>query len=122
MSTNASNLPDFDKLWNFGDPAGTKKKFKEIVPTAKASGNKDYLLQLLTQIARTRVFNSSKKAERAQPLFVKAFELSQSHHMILESTKRLRTSSKRPSRSAKVKESPRQFDSQSGVSLALIVL
>jgi len=113
MSVNAKALPDFDKLWNYDQLAETEQKFRELVPAATESGNADYLLQLLTQIARTeglqskfeeahvtldevqealtdqtpiakiryflergRVFNSSKQAELALPLFVRAFELS----------------------------------------------
>jgi len=49
----AEELPDFNKLWNFQDPAETEKKFRELLPRAQESGNLDYHLQLLTQIART---------------------------------------------------------------------
>jgi len=108
----AQELPEFDRLWNYGDPAATEAKFRELVPMAEASGNADYRLQLQTQIARTlglqgkfdeahvvldgvekeltpeletvrvryllergRAFNSSKKVEKARPLFVEAWEL-----------------------------------------------
>jgi tetratricopeptide (TPR) repeat protein len=47
-------LPDFNKMWNYGDPAATEAKFLEVLPQAEASGNSDYLAQLLTQIARTQ--------------------------------------------------------------------
>jgi tetratricopeptide (TPR) repeat protein len=50
----AEDLPDFDALWNYGDPAGTEAKFREVLPKAEASGNADYLAQLWTQIARTK--------------------------------------------------------------------
>ena len=49
----AEELPDFNKLWTFQDPAETEKKFRELLPRARESGNPDYHLQLLTQIART---------------------------------------------------------------------
>jgi tetratricopeptide (TPR) repeat protein len=49
----AEALPDFDKLWNYGDPAATEAKFREILPEAKERGDADYRLQLETQIART---------------------------------------------------------------------
>jgi len=49
----AQELPDFDKLWDYGDPAATEARFRELVPVAEASGNADYRLQLQTQIART---------------------------------------------------------------------
>ena len=47
------NLPDFNELWNFDDPAETGEKFKELLPLAENSGEVDYHVQLLTQIART---------------------------------------------------------------------
>ncbi|MEP7233693.1 MAG: tetratricopeptide repeat protein [Ignavibacteriota bacterium] len=46
-------LPDFLKLWNFGDPAATEIKFRELIPIAENSGDANYLLTLLSQIART---------------------------------------------------------------------
>ena len=49
----AEDLPDFDELWNYGDPAGTEVKFRALLPKAEASGNGEYLAQLWTQIART---------------------------------------------------------------------
>jgi len=55
MSTdqNQQPLPEYLKLWNFGDPAGTEQKFLEVLPQAEASGNLNYELCLRTQIART---------------------------------------------------------------------
>ena len=47
-------LPDFDELWDFRNPGETEAKFREILPAARESGNKDYLAQLISQIARTR--------------------------------------------------------------------
>jgi tetratricopeptide (TPR) repeat protein len=44
-----SNMPDFDALWNYDDPAATEQKFRELLP--EQSG--DNRLQLLTQLART---------------------------------------------------------------------
>ena len=49
-----SELPNFDKLWNYQKPDETEQKFKELLPQAKISGNADYHAQLLTQIARTQ--------------------------------------------------------------------
>lgn len=117
MYADAKSLPDFDSLWNYNNPAETEQKFKDLIPVALKSDNKDYYLQLMTQIARTqglqrkfdeahttlnavekelnpkthvaeiryflergRVFNSSKKPAEALPLFVKAFQLSETHH------------------------------------------
>ncbi|MEM8883821.1 MAG: tetratricopeptide repeat protein [Planctomycetota bacterium] len=53
MTPMTEPLPDFRKLWNFQDPAGTEKEFRALLPQAEASGDKEYLLELKTQIART---------------------------------------------------------------------
>ena len=50
---NSQNILDFDKLWNYNDPAGTEKKFRELLPQVKDTNDKSAYLQLLTQIART---------------------------------------------------------------------
>jgi tetratricopeptide (TPR) repeat protein len=54
QATTTGSLPEFDKLWNYSDPAATEKKFRELLPAAERSGDASYLLQLLTQIARTQ--------------------------------------------------------------------
>ncbi len=46
-------LSTFDTLWDYGDPAGTEAKFRALLPRADAAGNEGYMLELLTQIART---------------------------------------------------------------------
>ena len=46
-------LPEYLKLWDFQDPAGTEQKFLEVLPQAEASGDLDHELCLRTQIART---------------------------------------------------------------------
>ena len=51
---NATQLPVFDTLWNYRQPAETEKKFREIIPQAEIAGDVDYLAQLQTQIARTQ--------------------------------------------------------------------
>lgn len=48
-----TTLPDIDGLWDFNDAVATEVKFREALPMAEASGDVDYRLQLLTQIART---------------------------------------------------------------------
>jgi len=45
---------DFDKFWNYGDPAATERQFRQLLPDAESSGDKSYLAQLLTQIARAQ--------------------------------------------------------------------
>jgi tetratricopeptide (TPR) repeat protein len=46
-----SDLEQFDRFWNYGDPAATEAKFRELLPQAEEGS--DLQLQLLTQIART---------------------------------------------------------------------
>jgi len=55
MSHEGDDLPDFDELWNYDDPEGTGRRFREILPVAERSGNGAgaYVAELLTQIART---------------------------------------------------------------------
>lgn len=116
MSQN--NLPNFDSLWNYDKPEETGSKFREILPLAESSGDTSYLIQLLTQIARTeglqmkfdeahkildrakelepekyetayiryllergRTFNSSKKQDKAKPLFLEAYDFGLEHNL-----------------------------------------
>ncbi|MCW3124727.1 MAG: hypothetical protein JWO03_385 [Bacteroidetes bacterium] len=57
-------LPPFDKLWDYSDPAATEQKFREIMDTNDTRTDMSYHLQLLTQIARTyslrRLFTESQ--------------------------------------------------------------
>ncbi len=48
MSNESS--PDFDRLWNYEQPADTERDFRALL----GRGNLSYQLQLLTQIARTQ--------------------------------------------------------------------
>jgi hypothetical protein len=48
------DLPDFDALWNYDDPAATEARFRELLPRAQHGGNRSYHAQLLTQIARAQ--------------------------------------------------------------------
>jgi tetratricopeptide (TPR) repeat protein len=47
-------LPNIEQMWNFGDPAATEQRFREVLPVARGAANVDYLLQLMTQIARAQ--------------------------------------------------------------------
>lgn len=49
-----TGLPDFSTLWNYSQPRETEARFRELLPAARASGDRDYYLQLLTQIARAQ--------------------------------------------------------------------
>lgn len=42
------------KLWDYNDPEGMEKKFREIEPEVQSSGDEAYYIELLTQIARTQ--------------------------------------------------------------------
>jgi tetratricopeptide (TPR) repeat protein len=45
--------PDFDKLWDYSNPAATERKFREVLIATEKSADPTYRLCLLTQIART---------------------------------------------------------------------
>lgn len=47
-------LPDFNALWDYGDPAGTEAKFRDLLPMAEASMDRSYHAELLTQVARAQ--------------------------------------------------------------------
>jgi tetratricopeptide (TPR) repeat protein len=49
-----NNLRDFMKLWDYGNPEETEKKFRGIEPEIKTSGNTSYYAELMTQVARTQ--------------------------------------------------------------------
>lgn len=46
--------PDFDRLWDYNQPEVSETRFRSLLDAARASGNPDYLAQLLTQIARAQ--------------------------------------------------------------------
>lgn len=46
----ASDIEHFDRLWNYGDPAGTEQKFRALLTDAE--DRPELRAQLLTQIAR----------------------------------------------------------------------
>lgn len=54
MNHPSTGLPDFNALWDYAQPAQTEERFRELLPAARASGDRDYYLQLLTQIARAQ--------------------------------------------------------------------
>ncbi|MCP4358067.1 MAG: tetratricopeptide repeat protein [Chloroflexi bacterium] len=54
-----NNLPDLYELWDYGDPAATAVKFHNILPQSKAAGDVGYMIELLTQIARTESLQGS---------------------------------------------------------------
>jgi tetratricopeptide (TPR) repeat protein len=53
-ASSPTGLPDFNALWDYDRPAETEARFRDLLPAAQASGDRDYHLQLLTQIARAQ--------------------------------------------------------------------
>lgn len=49
-----NNLPDFDRMWDFQDPAGSEQRFNELLLIADRDGNVSYKAQLYSQIARAQ--------------------------------------------------------------------
>jgi len=47
-----SELPDIDGLWDYHDPAGSERRFRELLPRARDDASASYLAELMTQIAR----------------------------------------------------------------------
>ena len=41
-------------MWDYDRPAETEARFRDLLPAAQASGDRDYHLQLLTQVARAQ--------------------------------------------------------------------
>src|SRR5687767_10146728 len=59
-------MQDFDKLWNYNDPADTETKFREVLKDSSAEKDLSRHLQLLTQIARTQ--SLQRKFEEAHQI------------------------------------------------------
>jgi tetratricopeptide (TPR) repeat protein len=51
--TKTQDLPDFDSVWDYHDPAATEERFREIAAATRESGGLGYRTELATQIART---------------------------------------------------------------------
>lgn len=54
LLTMAEPLPEFDKLWDYAHPDKSEAVFRALVPKARASGDRGYLVELLTQLGRTQ--------------------------------------------------------------------
>jgi len=50
--TSAYELPNFEALWDYDQPAATEQQFRAILPQAEQRGDRAYYAELLTQIAR----------------------------------------------------------------------
>ncbi|NOS83910.1 MAG: tetratricopeptide repeat protein [Ignavibacteria bacterium] len=71
---------DFDKLWNYDDPAGTEAKFRELLPKAEKAKDTAYYIELLTQLARTR--GLQRKFDEAHEILDKAMKLITAEHIV----------------------------------------
>jgi tetratricopeptide (TPR) repeat protein len=74
-----TNLPAFDKLWDYDNPSETENKFREILPLAENSGDTAYIIELLTQIGRTQGLqmkfdDAHKTLDRAEKLLNDTFK------------------------------------------------
>ncbi len=80
-------LPDFIKLWNFGNPSETEKKFRDILPLAELSHDASYLAQLLTQIARTeglqgKFSDAHKTLDRVEKMLTPDLQLARIRYLL----------------------------------------
>lgn len=80
-------LPDFDRLWNYGDPKQTEVKFLELIPAAEKSGDLSYHTQLLTQIARTeglqrRFDDAHKTLDTVESMLTDALTVSRIRYLL----------------------------------------
>lgn len=71
---------DFDKLWNYEDPAATEAKFRELLPAAEKGKDRGYYIELLTQLARTQ--SLQKKFDKAHEILDKAMKLVSAEHIV----------------------------------------
>ncbi len=62
----AESLPEWRKMWNFGDPAGTEAKFREALEAGKAADDDEYVQIVTTQLARTQ--GMQRKFEEAHAI------------------------------------------------------
>ena len=72
----ATDLPAIDSLWDYNNPAKTEAAFRELLPKAEKSGNRDYYVQLLSQLARTlsmqnKITDSHQVLDKAEALLGK---------------------------------------------------
>ena len=50
----ANALPDWRKMWDFGDPAATEARFREAVAAGAAAGDAESGLFVTTPLGRSR--------------------------------------------------------------------
>lgn len=82
----AEPRPDFDKLWDYDHPAKTEAAFRGLLPKAK-EGDRSYLAQLLTQLARTqglqrRFDEAHKTLDEAEALLADAAKVPRVRYLL----------------------------------------
>ena len=100
--TTPAPLPEIDSLWDFDHPDSSEAAFGALLPVARASGDHDYLAQLLTQVARAEALQmkfdqASKTLDQAEALITPAMPVARVR-LLLERG-RVLNSSKRPDES-----------------------
>ena len=80
-------LEKFDDLWGLGDPAIVEKKFRELLPQAKALRDQSIYLQLLSQIALTQAMQKQfdaahKTLDEAESLLTSEQPLAQARILL----------------------------------------
>lgn len=99
LLTVIADLPDFDRLWDYQHPDHSETRFRELLPKARESGDRSYLAQLLSQIARTeglqgRFSEGHKTLDEAEALLTPAMKTA--HVRCLVERGRLFNSAKKP--------------------------
>jgi tetratricopeptide (TPR) repeat protein len=104
----ADEMPAFDSLWNYNDPAASESRFRELLPQLR-SGDASKLAELLTQISRAQ--GLQQKFEEARATLDEADALIQPNmpaakvRSLLERGRLLNSSKKRDESVAYFKES-----------------
>jgi tetratricopeptide (TPR) repeat protein len=64
MAEERTDLPDFDAMWNYADPAATAEAFTDLLDGPAADAPAEYRAELMTQIARARGLAGEFEAAR----------------------------------------------------------
>ncbi|MEK7316839.1 MAG: tetratricopeptide repeat protein [Candidatus Eisenbacteria bacterium] len=54
MAAERTPLHDFESLWDYDHADSTEQRFRELLPAARDSGDRGYMAELLSQIARAQ--------------------------------------------------------------------
>lgn len=99
MAAEHISLPEFDSKWNYDQPESTEAAFRALLPAARASGDHDYLAQLLTQVARAQGLqlkfeDAAKTLNEAESLLTGEFTVARVR-LLLERGRMLNSSKRR---------------------------